>query len=204
MIEKINEHYFSNTYDTKKRFISYWHQINEIIKTNPKNILEIGAGNKFVSIYLKQKNFNVTTVDINPNLEPDVVANVIKMPFKNNSFHTVNCCETLEHMPYENFSKALSEIYRVAEFHAVISIPDITKILHVPYILQKYADKFFKKAIPRDLDKHYWEIGKKMYPLSRIIKDIKHTGFIVVSSYNVPENLYHKFFILKKIKKHLL
>ena len=30
-------HYFSKSYDSKERFISYWHQINEIIKLNPKS-----------------------------------------------------------------------------------------------------------------------------------------------------------------------
>ena len=41
-------HYFNEFYDSKERWISYWHQINEIIKLNPKKVLEIGIGNGFV------------------------------------------------------------------------------------------------------------------------------------------------------------
>jgi len=42
------EHYFKKSYDTKARFISYWHQIDEIVQFNPTTILEIGIGNGFV------------------------------------------------------------------------------------------------------------------------------------------------------------
>ena len=31
------EHYFRG-YDTKERVISYWYQINEVIRTNPKKV----------------------------------------------------------------------------------------------------------------------------------------------------------------------
>jgi len=52
-------HYFVNSYDSKGRFISYWYQINEIIKLNPKKVLEIGIGNGFVSKYLKERKVNI-------------------------------------------------------------------------------------------------------------------------------------------------
>lgn len=57
-------HYFKKNYDSKTRFISYWHQINEITEINPNTILEIGIDNRSVSQYLKERNFNVTTLDI--------------------------------------------------------------------------------------------------------------------------------------------
>ena len=46
------EHY-SNNYDNVFRFISYYYQIDLAIKLKPKNILEIGIGNK-----TKNKIFN--------------------------------------------------------------------------------------------------------------------------------------------------
>ena len=48
-------HYFNKSYDSKERFISYWTQINEIIKLNPKEVPEIEIGNGFVSNYLKKE-----------------------------------------------------------------------------------------------------------------------------------------------------
>ena len=48
-------HYFDKSYDTKERFISYWHQVNEIVRLEPDSVLEIGIGSGFVSKYLKEK-----------------------------------------------------------------------------------------------------------------------------------------------------
>ena len=47
-------------------------------------------------------------------------------------------------------------------------------------------------------NKHYQEIGKAGYPLSKITKDIERTGFDIIKTYRIFENPYHRFFILKK------
>lgn len=80
------KHYFRLSYDSKERFISYWYQINEIIKLDPKRVLEIGIGNGFVSKYLKEKRVNVSTLDIDEKLNPDIVGSVLDVPFPDNSF----------------------------------------------------------------------------------------------------------------------
>ena len=97
------EHYFKKSYDTKARFISYWHQIDEIVQFNPTTILEIGIGNGFVSDYLKKRSYYIKTIDIDERLNPDYIGNVLNLPFDDNSFQVVSCCEVLEHIPYENF-----------------------------------------------------------------------------------------------------
>jgi len=97
-------HYFNKSYDTKERFISYWHQINEIMELNPKKVLEIGVGNGFVSKYLKERGVNVITLDIDERLKPDAVGSVLDIPFSESSFDVVTCYEVLEHLPYENYS----------------------------------------------------------------------------------------------------
>ena len=198
-------HYFNEFYDSKERFISYWHQINEIIKLEPEKVLEIGIGNGFVSKYLKERNLNVITLDIDEKLSPDIVGSVLNIPFTDSSFDVVSCCELLEHLPYENFCKAVSEIFRVSKKYALLSLPDVSNVyhfyLHIPKII------ILKKLIPiPNLQKemhqfdgeHFWEIGKKGYPLSRIIKNIKKSGFIIKRNYRDFENTYHRFFILEK------
>lgn len=84
-------HYFNEFYDSKERWISYWHQINEIIKLNPKRVLEIGIGNSFVSKYLKERKLNIVTLDIDSRLNPDVVGSVLNIPLKDNSFDVIAC-----------------------------------------------------------------------------------------------------------------
>ncbi|AEM78220.1 class I SAM-dependent methyltransferase [Thermoanaerobacter wiegelii] len=198
-------HYFNKSYDTKERFISYWHQINEIMELNPKKVLEIGVGNGFVSKYLKERGVNVVTLDIDERLKPDAVGSVLDIPFSESSFDVVACYEVLEHLPYENFKKALSEIFRVSKSYAILSLPDASRVyrlyVHIPRV------GIIKKLIPlprlrppvHKFDgEHYWEIGKAGYPLNKITKDIESVGFNIVKTYRVFEYPYHRFFALKK------
>ena len=117
-------HYFNESYDVKERFISYWHQIYEIFEFNPKKVLEIGIGNGFASKYLKERSVNVITLDIDRRLNPDIEGSVLNIPIADESFDVVVCYELLEHLPYESFYKALSEIFRVSNSYATLSLPD--------------------------------------------------------------------------------
>jgi len=198
-------HYFNKSYDSKERFISYWHQINEIIKLNPKTVLEIGVGNGFVSKYLKERKVNILTLDIDKRLNPDVVGSVLNMPFSDELFDVMACYEVLEHLPFENFSKALSEIFRVSKSYAVLSLPDASRVYRIYIHIPKIG--IFKKLIPLPRFKnpthkfdgeHYWEIGKAGYPLSKIINEIQKAGFKIEKTYRIFENPYHRFFILRK------
>jgi hypothetical protein len=56
----------------------------------------------------------------------------------------------------------------------------------------------FKKIIHKFDGEHYWEIGKKNYPLNKIINDINLSGFTILKTYRIIEFKYHRFFILKK------
>jgi predicted SAM-dependent methyltransferase len=200
-----SDHYYGDSYDSKQRFISYWNQINEIRKSKPGKILEIGIGNGFVSNYLKERNVNITTLDIDENLDPDIVGEVTDLPFKTESFDLVACYEVLEHLTYKEFRKALSEIYRTTKYNAVLSIPDSRPVykmyLDIPFvtIIRKLIPiPRMKKPVHKFDGEHHWEIGKKGYPISRIKKDIQRSGFKIINNYSLFENPYHRFFTLKK------
>lgn len=200
-------HYFNEFYDSKERWISYWHQINEIIKLNPKKVLEIGIGNGFVSKYLKERKLNIVTLDIDNRLNPDVVGSVLNIPLEDNSFDVVACYEVLEHLPYENFGRALSEIFRVSNSYAILSLPDVSRVYRLYIQIPKVGT--FKRLMPLPRIKipihkfdgeHYWEIGKAGYSLNRIIEDIQKAGFKIEKTYRIFENPYHRFFIARKEK----
>jgi ubiquinone/menaquinone biosynthesis C-methylase UbiE len=124
------------------------------------------------------------------------------------SFDVVACYEILEHLPYEDFSKALSEIFRVSKSYAILSLPDAGRVYRIYIQIPKIG--IFKKLIslPRIQNpihkfdgEHYWEIGKAGYSLSKITKDIKEAGFKILKTYRIFENPYHRFFVLKKEKQ---
>lgn len=197
--------YFDISYDSKERFCSYWHQINEIISFEPEKILEIGVGNGFTSKYLKNRNLNVITFDVEDGLSPDVVGSVLKLPFVYRSFDIVTCYEVLEHLPYNEFPKALKEIHRVSRKHVVLSLPDVTTVyrinMQLPRIrpIKRLINHPFHRPTQHAFDgEHCWEIGKIGYPLKRIELDIGHASLNIIKTYRVFEFYYHRFFALEK------
>jgi len=208
--EKMNpqgtpDHYIEPSYDTKKRFISYWHQINEVLSLNPNEVLEIGIGNSFVNRYLKEKGIKIKTLDIDKRLNPDVAGSVLGIPFIDDSFEVVACYEVLEHLPYSEFQKALTEIHRVSRKHVVLSLPDVTTVYRINLELPRIRS--IKKLIPHPFHRpaqqafdgeHCWEIGKTSYPLKRVEFDIRQSGLNIIKTYRVFEHYYHRFFVLEK------
>ena len=198
--------YFKSSYDTKERFCSYWHQIDEVTTLKPKKVLELGIGNGFVTRYLKEKGISVITLDIERDLKPDVAASVLLLPFRYSSFDLVTCYEVLEHLPYKHFPRALKELGRVSQAHIIISLPDVSTTYRINIELPRF--KPFKKLIshpfPRSTPhvydgEHHWEIGKSEYPLKRITEDIQFSRLNIVKTYRVFEFYYHRFFILTKL-----
>lgn len=197
--------YFSSEYDSKERFCSYWHQINEVVSLNPKKVLEIGIGNRFVTKYLQAKKINITTIDVAHSLQPDIVGSVLAIPFYDESFDVVACYQLLEHLPYRNFQKALREIFRVSQRHVTLSLPDVTTVyrfnIELPRTrpIKKLISHPFPRSSVHNFDgEHYWLIGKTSYPLKKIIHDINEAGFQILKTYRVFEWYYHRFFILRK------
>jgi len=165
--------------------------------------LIIGKGDGLIAEYLKLKNIKIITLDIDENIKPDIVASVIKMPFNDNEFDAVLCAQVLEHLPYEDFGKATLEIKRVAKKGAVISLPHfgpaIRIFLKIPFLPElKLSIKLPYPIKHRFKGEHYWEIGKRNYPLKLIKSEMIKSGFSIKKDYIVFENPAHHFFILKK------
>ena len=204
---QVESNHFYKNYDTKERFCSYWHQIEEIVLQNPASILEIGIGNGFVSRHLRQRGFNVVTLDIDKKLNPDLTASVLNTPFFNGAFEVVACYEVLEHLPYKYLEVALLEIYRISSSHVLLSLPDANPVYRA-YIQVPKLGSFkkliqiprMKKPVHHFDGQHYWEIGKTGYSLNSIINVIQKVGFKIEKTYRVFEMPYHRFFILNRLK----
>jgi len=195
--------YFVANYDDEKRWMSYWYQIREILAFKPGSVLVIGKGNGLVAEYLKLAGINITTLDIDEDLKPDVIASVLKMPFGEDSFDMALCAQVLEHLPYENFSEALSEIKRVVKNGTIISLPHFGPVIKFCLKIPLLPSFRFMVKLPYPKKhafkgEHYWEIGKRGYPLKKIKSEIKKSGFSIKNNYIVFENPLHHFFVLKK------
>ncbi len=200
------DHFNPKNYDHEHRWMSYWYQAREVFNLNPSSVLEIGKGNGFLYDYLKKSGIDIVSLDINPERKPDVVGSVLDIPFKGSSFELVVCFQVLEHLPYENFRKALSEIKRISQKYAVISLPHwgwtFYAIFKAPLI--KRIKIFFKISglVKHKFDgEHYWEIGKHNYSLRKVKKEIRQVGFKILKDYINPESPFHHFFVLERLNK---
>jgi len=172
----------------------------------PRRILEIGIGAGIVSQTLRTCGMSVTTLDHSKDLHPDVVASVTDMPLDNGSFDLVLCCEVLEHIPYRDFEKALFEIRRVANKYFIMTLPDQDRFYRAEVMLP-FMKRARRLCVERPLvfpprhipdGEHFWEIGKKGYPLVRVCGSIESAGFSIDKTYRIWEIPWHRMFVAHK------
>lgn len=194
---------YYNNYDKKIRWIQYHHQIDQVLKLSPKNVLEIGIGNKVVSDYLS-KYTKIKKFDINPNLLPDVVGSVenISKHFKPNSFDVVLCSQVLEHVPFNKFDRCLSQIKDISNKYVILSLPHAAIHIRGNFSIFKNFQLKLNLTIPRPIKHkfylgHYWEIGKKHYSKKLLRKHLKKY-FDIKLEYGMSEDPYYRFYILEK------
>jgi SAM-dependent methyltransferase len=195
-------HYDFDRYGFEGRFVSYYYQLREVLKQSPHSVLEVGVGDKVFGNFLKSNTVvSYTSVDIAEDLKPDVVGSILDLPFAEKSFDVVCAFEVLEHLPFENVERAVEELSRVARNAVVMSVPHFgpmlsfsLKIPFVPQICLAFKVPFPKTHLFNG--QHYWELGKKGYPASRLKKVLQKHGRIAKEF--VPFNsAYHHFFVLE-------
>jgi hypothetical protein len=196
--------YFGRGYMNPSRFASYGYQISEVLALEPKKVLEVGIGNGVCSYVLRGAGIDVTTVDFDAALRPDIVGSVIDMPLADRTFEVVACFEVLEHMPYELAVRALQEIHRVCSRSAVISLPDARSCVRVRIPLIGRREFLVEMPLWRMRDGqcgggHYWEVNTRGYPLTRILGDMKAAGFCVEATYRLWMLPWHRFFRLRAV-----
>ncbi|MFZ2167383.1 MAG: class I SAM-dependent methyltransferase [Minisyncoccia bacterium] len=198
-----NTHYQLDTYAFPGRFVSYYWQVREVLALRPSSVLEVGVGDQVFGNFIKNNtSVAYTSVDIAEDLHPDVVGSVLELPFADNSFDVVCAFEVLEHLPFEQFEKAVTELQRVSRSHVVMSIPHFgpaisfsLKVPFLPKIQVAVKIPFPKKHVFNG--QHYWELGKQGFPPRRI-RSILATRFKIQREFVPFENQYHHFFVLRK------
>lgn len=200
-------HYYFKKYLHKKRWISIWHQLDEILALNPSSILEIGPGPGVLKALTAHFGIKTETVDLDPELKPDYVALTTNLPFKDKSYDCVCAFQILEHLPYEQSLKAFGEMVRVAKGHVIISLPDAKSLwsysLYIPKLQQYKIIHIPRPRLRREVHQfqgeHYWEINKRGFPLQKIINDFSAKNANLIRTYRLDEWTYHRFFVFEKI-----
>lgn len=201
------ELYFTEGYFSYEQFISFSEQLRLVHSLKKQDILEIGIGNGIVADFLKKTGLNVTTFDINPNLNPDVLGNVTDLVniFQNRKFEIILCAEVLEHMPFQFFEKAINNIANTTKEYAVLTLPRCQKVIldvqfsikipKLPYIEKGFFLSIPKSTVPRE---HHWELDSSKQTRIKKINSILNKYFIILDYHRFQFRPYHHYFILKK------
>lgn len=200
-VQVTKANYFFNRYVDKKRWASYYDQINEALAVSPRKLLVIGVGDGIVVEILRMQGIEVYTMDFDASLNPDFnldVRNIDELPL---NFDVILCCQVLEHIPFADFEATLDKLMEKTN-RLVLSLP----MQHSrPFSFFKIQRAFFKRiafSVPRynkvfHFDgEHYWEMNTKGYLKSKISKIIAQK-YHICKSYIQPDNVYHFYYIIE-------
>lgn len=203
MVQKSKCGYAFERYSYPARWVSYYCQLDEIIKTNALSVLEVGIGDQVVGNYLRNNTKIVySSLDHNADLHPDIVGSADNIPAASASFDTVCAFEVLEHLPFEKFEVCLREMSRVSRRNVLLSLPHFGPMLKLNVKIPFFPEMRIKYKIPGPFKhvfngEHYWEIGKANFSYGVILSILKKY-FVVAKDYIPHGSDYHHFFVLEK------
>ena len=157
--------------------------------TAPKKVLHMAPEQCFLKRFKKLKNLDYTTADLfTPHV--DVKADILDLPFDDNSFDVVFCNHVLEHIVDDK--KAMQELYRVLK-------PNGMAILQIPQDLsleKTYED--FSITSPEERAKHFGQYDHVRVYGKDYFNKLRAVGF------KVDEVDYSKKITPELVKKYCL
>lgn len=201
-------YYADSSYSNWQRITSYFLQVQLQRHLQVRSVLEIGTGDGFVTQALRQMGVETKTLDLNPDLNPDIPGSVEAIPVPDGSFDAVNCCQVLEHLPFDRFRPSLEEVRRVAKRYLVLSLPDTRffcelglKIPGVQHLaMQCSVPRYINREVPNSCKQcgHHWEIGYAGTSFTQVKRAILDAGWHCTRVLRNTHNPWHCFFVCAK------
>lgn len=163
----------------------YWCQqklMQRFVSYREENFLEIGVGSGFTANYCRNQGAKVTTLDIDPDKKPDIVANVVSYDF-NQKYDHLMAFEILEHIPYDEFEKVVKKLRLFIKKYAFISIPRNERTvfsLNIKLPKIKPIELEWKILAGKiTTENHHWELDYKGFSKERVERLFKESGLTI-------------------------
>ena len=210
-----------------RRFSSTQIQLTSVtdLGDSIQSILEIGPGSGYFSSIAKNLGYDVKTADIKSRTNPDYLGDFREVDIPER-FDLVAAFEMLQHLPYEDLPATLEKIAALSSRYVFICVPasvhrfglsvDIPRLLAPRRLglgwLRGSHTLSMTWEWPRNADPsesnwkgredwwnpHYWEVGRKSYPRSRLLSEIKASGLNVLWHKYNPSHNHHLFVMAEK------
>lgn len=154
--------------------------------TNKYKVLHIAPEQEFLRKFKKMKNLDYISADLYSPIV-DVKADILNLPFENDSFDIIFCNHVLEHI--EDDRKAMSELYRVLRKGGwgIVQVP-------MKNSLEKTYEDFSIKD-PKERQKHFGQYDHVRWYGIDYFDRLKSVGF------EADINFYSRKFSIEERKK---
>lgn len=176
----------------------YWRQqklMQELLSPGDR-VLEIGVGTGFTANYLRSKGVHVTTLDIDAEKQPDIVANVAQYAFPE-PYDAILAFEVFEHLPYDDFPPLLARLATAAQRHVFLSLPRNRRLVASLNVkLPKVKARTFQWKVRRGEivePYHVWELDHDGVTVQSLEDELARAGFSIVRQ---DESFDRRFYAL--------
>lgn len=182
-------------YYSAKRIGHQWLQVALLAGLEIESVLEIGPYLGLVSALLDNAGYRVTTLDLQPAQYPHPrIAHRqgdlrTLRPADLGGFDGILCCETLEHLPWDEVDRVLALLAQAGARHLVISVPyegfQIAWRFYLNWFTVRSATalkkfRWFKTFRPgADPHGHRWELGYRGFGVAAFEAKLAAAGLRV-------------------------
>ncbi len=169
-------------------------------------ILEAAAGKAEHAVLLRHYGFDVTTLDIDPKNNPDLLHDLHKpIPRRTGAFHVVTSHHTLEHLEIGYLPTILKEFHRVLRPNGVLFVT--LPVRSRPFVITlRFARWFFATKVRRQLKDytphaiHHWELSKNWMKPKDFPAELERVGFSKIEQYESHYNPFEIRYVAFKEK----
>ena len=184
-----------HAYYSEKRITHQWLQVDLLKNLSVQSVLEIGPYLGLVTAIAASAGYDITTLDIESQSqgvgsERHIQANILEVePEKIQGFDAILCCETLEHIPWENIDSVLRRLAAAGAPWLIVSVPyESFQFAFELYFnryrwrLRSYLRKLrflkrFAQPSSNEWEPHKWEIGYRSHSLKAFTRKLGSAGF---------------------------
>ena len=205
----INAEWFA--YYSRKRIVHQWTQVHLLGSLDCRTVLEIGPALGFVTSLLVNIGYEVTTLDKTPRSfrypnVPHLEKDICELRCEDIAgFDAILCCETLEHIEWDNVGTTLATFRKSGAKHLIVSVPYMGfQVFFEFYANRRTLRHYFsmKKLLwrkhfqPEPAGGHQWEVGYGGYSLGAWEKRLSDSGWSIIRR-KYTEHCRSVFHVLK-------